>query len=266
MGLSEIIDGYGIWVILLLALAAFIAGFIDSIVGGGGLIQTPFLLITFPQMPLPVLFGTNKIAALAGTSISAFKYAQTIKFDFKLLLVIAACCFTSSFLGARLVSLIDSNTLKPLILVILVAIAVYTFFKKNLGSVQTKHLSLSKQMLYGGLVGLVVGFYDGFFGPGTGSFFVLGFVIILGFEFVKASAYAKVVNCITNISALMVFIREGYYILDLAVLMAIFNILGSFIGSTLALKKGNGFVRTIFLVIVTIMILKYGYDVISVYD
>ncbi len=265
MGLSEIIETYGLWVVILLALASFTAGFIDSVVGGGGLIQTPFLLITFPKMPLPVLFGTNKIAALAGTSISAFRYAQKIKFDFRLLFVIAACCFTSSFLGARLVSLIDSNTLKPVILVILISIAIYTFLKKNLGSVQTKELTLGRQMLYGGLVGLVVGFYDGFFGPGTGSFFVLGFVIILGFEFVKASAYAKVVNCITNISALIVFIREGYYILDLAVLMAIFNIIGSYIGSAMALKKGNGFVRVIFLVIVSIMILKYGYDVVSVY-
>lgn len=263
MGLSEIIDHYGLWIIFLLAVAAFTAGFIDSVVGGGGLIQTPFLLITFPQMPLPVLFGTNKIAALAGTSISAFKYSQKIKFNFRLLFVIAACCFISSFLGARLVSLIDSNTLKPVILVILIAIAIYTFIKKNLGSVQTKELSLSRQMVYGGLVGLVVGFYDGFFGPGTGSFFVLGFVIILGFEFVKASAYAKVVNCITNISALIVFIREGYFILDLAILMAIFNIIGSYIGSAMALKKGNDFVRVIFLVIVSIMILKYGYDVIS---
>jgi uncharacterized membrane protein YfcA len=265
MGLSEIMEVYGIWVIILLALASFTAGFIDSVVGGGGLIQTPFLLITFPEMPLPVLFGTNKIAALAGTSISAFRYAQKIKFDFRLLFVIAACCFTSSFLGARLVSLIDSNTLKPVILVILIAIAIYTFLKKNLGSVQTKELSLGKQMLYGSLVGIVVGFYDGFFGPGTGSFFVLGFVIILGFEFVKASAYAKVVNCITNISALTVFIREGYYIIDLAILMAVFNIIGSYIGSALALKKGNGFVRVIFLVIVSIMILKYGYDVVSAY-
>ncbi len=265
MQLQQIITDYGIWTIILLSVTAFAAGFIDSVVGGGGLIQTPFLLITFPKMPLPVLFGTNKIAALAGTSISAFKYAQKIKFDFKLLIVIAACCFISSFLGARLVSHIDSNTLKPVILVILIAIAIYTFFKKNLGSVQSKELTLSKQMLYGALIGFVVGFYDGFFGPGTGSFFVLGFVIILGFEFVKASAYAKVVNCITNISALIVFIREGYYILDLAILMAAFNIIGSFIGSALALKKGNGFVRVIFLVIVTIMILKYGYDVLSVY-
>lgn len=262
---QQLLTEYGLWTLLLLSLTAFTAGLIDSVVGGGGLIQTPFLLITFPRMPLPVLFGTNKIAALAGTSISAFKYAQKIKFDFRLLVVIAACCFIASFLGARLVSHIDSNILKPVILVILIAIAVYTFLKKNLGFVQSKALTLAKQMTYGAMIGFVVGFYDGFFGPGTGSFFVLGFVIILGFEFIKASAYAKVVNCITNISALIVFIREGYYVLDLAILMAVFNIIGSFIGSALALKKGNGFVRVIFLVIVTIMILKYGYDVLSVY-
>jgi uncharacterized membrane protein YfcA len=265
MSILSIYTDYGLITVFLLALSAFTAGFIDAVVGGGGLIQTPFLLITFPKMPLPVLFGTNKIAALAGTSIAAFKYAKKITFNYKILFVIALSCFISSFLGAKIVSHIDSNILKPVILVILIAIAIYTFFKKNLGAHQTKELSLNKQMLYGSAIGLIVGFYDGFFGPGTGSFFVLGFVIILGFEFVKASAYAKIVNCITNISALNVFIKQGHYILQLAILLAVFNIIGSFIGSHIALKKGNGFVRIIFLVIVSVMILKYGYDVLSIY-
>lgn len=265
MQFSDIINDYGIWTLILLSVSAFIAGFIDAVVGGGGLIQTPFLLITFPKMPLPVLFGTNKIAALAGTSIAAFKYAKKVTFDFRLLFVIAASCFVSSFFGAKLVSHIDSNILKPIILIILIAIAIYTFLKKNLGAIETKQLSINKQLLYGACIGLIVGFYDGFFGPGTGSFFVLGFVVILGFEFVKASAYSKIVNCITNISALIVFIKQGHYILHLAILLAVFNIIGSLIGSSLALKKGNGFVRIIFLVIVSVMILKYGYDVVSAY-
>jgi uncharacterized membrane protein YfcA len=265
MSILSIYTDYGLITVFLLALSAFTAGFIDAVVGGGGLIQTPFLLITFPKMPLPVLFGTNKIAALAGTSIAAFKYAKKITFNYKLLFVIALSCFISSFLGAKIVSHIDSNILKPVILIILIAIAIYTFFKKNLGAHQTKELSLNKQMLYGSAIGLIVGFYDGFFGPGTGSFFVLGFVIILGFEFVKASAYAKIVNCITNISALIVFIKQGHYILQLAILLALFNIIGSIIGSHMALKKGNGFVRVIFLVIVSVMILKYGFDVLSIY-
>jgi uncharacterized membrane protein YfcA len=265
MDITSLYNEYGIATIILLALSAFTAGFIDAVVGGGGLIQTPFLLITFPKMPLPVLFGTNKIAALAGTSIAAYKYAKKITFDYKLLFVIALSCFISSYLGAQIINHIDSNLLKPLILVILIVFAIYTFIKKDLGAIETKELPLNKQMVYGAFIGLMVGFYDGFFGPGTGSFFVLGFVVILGFEFVKASAYAKIVNCVTNISALIVFIKEGHYILHLAILLAVFNIMGSFIGSHLALKKGNGFVRIIFLMIVSVMILKYGYDVLKVY-
>ena len=261
----NILSNYNTFLLLGLALTAFISGFIDAVVGGGGLIQIPYLLITFPKMPLPIMFGTNKIAALAGTSIAAFKYAKKITFNYKLLFVIALSCFISSYLGAKIVSHIDSTLLKPLILVILIVIAIYTFLKKNLGLVESKNLPINKQMLYGSGIGLVVGFYDGFFGPGTGSFFVLGFVVILGFEFIKASAYSKIVNCVTNISALTVFIKQGNYILPLAILLAVFNITGSFIGSSLALKIGNGFVRFFFLIIVSIMILKYGYDIVSVY-
>ena len=262
MDIIELYSEFGLFTILFLSLSAFIAGFIDAVVGGGGLIQTPALLITFPKMPLPALFGTNKIAALAGTSIAAIKYSKKIVFNYRLLLIIALSCFVSSFLGAKIVSLIDPSILKPLILIILIIIAVYTFLKKNLGATETKDLPIQKQMLYGSLIGLVVGFYDGFFGPGTGSFFVLGFVVILGFDFIKASAYSKIVNCVTNLSALIVFIKQGNYLLSIAIILAICNIIGSFIGSHLALKKGNGFVRIIFLVIVSIMILKYGYDVI----
>jgi len=116
-------------------------------------------------------------------------------------------------------------------------------------------------MIFGAAIGLIIGFYDGFFGPGTGSFFVLAFVVILGFEFVQASAYAKIVNCMTNISALIVFIRQGNYIIGIAILMAVFNIAGSVIGSKMAIKRGNGFIRVFFLIIVTIMIIRYGYDV-----
>jgi hypothetical protein len=116
-------------------------------------------------------------------------------------------------------------------------------------------------LVYGSLIGLIIGFYDGFFGPGTGSFFVLGFVVVLGFDFLHASAYAKVLNCMTNISALIVFIRQGNYLLELAILMAICNITGSLIGTKIALKKGNTFIRTLFLLIVSLMILRYAYDV-----
>jgi len=261
MELAEIIATYGVFTLSLLAITAFVAGFIDAVVGGGGLIQLPFLLINFPKIPLPVIFGTNKIAALCGTSVSAVRYSRQIKFNYKLLLVVSAFCFISSFAGAQVVNLIDPAVLKPLVLIILVVVFIYTVIKKNLGANQSKNLSVGRQMFYGSLIGIAVGFYDGFFGPGTGSFFVLGFVVILGFEFMQASAYAKVVNCITNISALIVFVKDGNYILGLALGMALFNMIGSYLGSIMALKKGNGFIRLIFLVIVSIMILKYGYDI-----
>ncbi|MFY8019757.1 MAG: sulfite exporter TauE/SafE family protein [Bacteroidia bacterium] len=252
---------YSLLSLLLLALFAFIAGFIDAVVGGGGLIQLPALLIQFPQTNLPTLFGTNKIAALSGTIIAAIQYAKKVKFNLALLLIISLCAYLASGAGAKIVSLLDVKMLKPIILVILIVIAIYTIFKKDLGSIQLKQISLKKQMIYGSLIGVVVGFYDGFFGPGTGSFLVLGFVLFLGMDFMHASAYAKIVNCITNLSALVVFINQGNYLLNIAVLMGVSNILGSYLGSRMAIKKGNAFIRNIFIFIVMLMIIRYAYDV-----
>ncbi len=262
MDFSNLFTDYGVITILSLISLSFVGGLIDAVVGGGGLIQIPALLIAFPQTPLPTIFGTNKISALAGTSISAVQYAKRIQVNYKLLLAISICAGLSSFIGAKIVSYINVNTLKPFILIVLIVIAIYTFLKKDLGAVQTKKLSFEKQLIYGSLIGIVVGFYDGFFGPGTGSFFVLGFVLIIGFEFVQASAYAKIINCMTNISALIVFIKQGNYLLEIAIIMSLCNMMGNFIGTRIALKKGNAFVRTIFLVIVTLMILRYSYDII----
>ena len=261
MDVLNIFSDYGMTTILALIVFSFFAGFFDSIVGGGGLISIPGLLISLPNTPLPTIFGTNKIAAVAGTSTSAIQYSQRIKFNFFLLVVISTFAGLAAFLGAKTVSYIHVNTLKPIILVVLIGIAIYTFFKKDLGLVQTKSLSIKKQFLYGSIIGLVIGFYDGFFGPGSGSFFVLGFILILGFEFIEASAYAKVINAFTQFSALLVFIKQGNYLLEIALLMAVCNISGNIVGTRLAIKKGNGFIRTIFLVIVSIMIVRYAYDI-----
>ena len=252
---------YTIISLVILAVLAFVAGFIDAVVGGGGLIQLPALLIQFPQTNLPTLFGTNKIAALSGTIIAAFQYAKKVKFNLALLLIISLFAYLASGAGAKIVSLLDVQMLKPIILVILIAIAIYTIFKKDLGAIQLKQISLKKQMIYGSFIGIIVGFYDGFFGPGTGSFLVLGFVLFLGMDFMHASAYAKIVNCITNLSALVVFINQGNYLLNIAVLMGVSNILGSYLGSHMAIKKGNAFIRNIFIFIVMLMIIRYGYDV-----
>lgn len=261
MCLLNLLTDYSFATIFILAFCALAAGFIDAVVGGGGLIQVPATLIQFPTTPLATIFGTNKIASLCGTSVAAYQYSKKIKFDYYILFVVALAAFIASFTGAKIVSVINPNTLKPIILFILITIAIYTFLKKDLGKEQTKNLPIQKKLMYGSAIGLAVGFYDGFFGPGTGSFFVLGFVVVLGFDFLHASAYAKIVNCVTNISALTVFIKQGNFILPIAILMAVCNVTGNFIGSKMALKKGNQFVRSIFLFIVIIMIIRYGYDV-----
>jgi len=256
----EAIQTFGTAPLLFLIIAAFVAGFIDAIVGGGGLIQLPALLIQLPQTSVPVILGTNKIAALTGTSLAAQRYARRIRFDYRLLATIGLFAFIFARLGALSLHYFNPELLKPLIFIVLLVIAIYTYFKKELGHSVSKTLSLQKQLLYGSVLAAVVGFYDGFIGPGTGSFLVLGFVILLGFEFLQASAYAKMINVITNFSALFVFIQQGNYLLELAILLAVSNGTGSILGSITALKRGNGFVRQIFLLLVLLMLFRYGYD------
>jgi len=261
MNFMALFADYTLFNMVVLAAMAFIAGFIDSVVGGGGLVQIPALLINLPNSPLPTIFGTNKIAALSGTSVAAWQYSRKVKYHYPLLIIISLFAFAASRFGAKMLYYIDAATLKPVILIILILIAIFTFTRKSLGVRQTQVVSFTKKIIYGSLMAVAVGIYDGFFGPGTGSFFVLGFVSLLGFDFLTASAYTKVVNCVTNISALVVFLMQGNYILELAILMAVCNVGGSLWGSRLALKKGNEFIRVFFLMMVSVMILKYGYDV-----
>lgn len=265
MAFFEQLAEYPNYTILIFAIVYFVAGLIDAVVGGGGLLTVPMLLINLPHQPLATLFGTNKIAAISGGTVAAFQYSRRITFNYKLLFSIIVVAVISSFCGAKIVSQIDSKQLKPFMLLIIIAIAIYTFIKKDFGAIATKDLKLSRQLIYGCIIGFFVGFYDGFFGPGTGSFFVLGFIVLLGFDFLHASAYAKVVNCFTNFGALIVFISQGNYILPLAILMAICNILGNYMGTKMAFKNGNSFIRKFFLIVLSLMILRFGYDVYLIY-
>lgn len=247
--------------VVALAAFAFVAGFIDAAAGGGGLVQLPALLINLPGQTIPTIFGTNKMASFAGTCVAIHQYSKKIKYNFRLLAVVAFFAFVASRLGAQSVFLINVDKLKPLILVLLIAVATYVFFNKNLGKIKGKDVPLSKQMLLGSLIGFAVGFYDGFFGPGAGSFLVLGFVLVLGFEFVAASAYSKVINGVTNISAIIVFASKGNFLLEIAIPMAICNAAGSIVGSRMTLHRGNSFVRVVLLVVVSLMIARYAYEV-----
>lgn len=249
--------------LIILALFALFAGFVDAVVGGGGLIQLPALLIQFPQTPIATLFGTNKIAAFSGTITSAWQYSKRIKFNFTLLITIGIFAGIFSFFGAKMVSYVNVEWFKPIILFILIGILIYSIIKKDLGKVSSHNVSLKKQLIYGGIMASLLGFYDGFFGPGTGSFFVLGFVVLLGFDFLHASAYAKVVNSITNISALLVFLLQGNFLLSIAIIMAISNIIGNIMGTKMAFKKGNSFIRLIFILVVSLLIIRYAYDILK---
>ncbi|MFD3001132.1 sulfite exporter TauE/SafE family protein [Pontibacter toksunensis] len=244
--------------VIYLCLFAFMAGFIDSVVGGGGLIQLPALFIFLPGVPVPTIFGTGKLASIAGTTSAMVRYVRSVKINYLAILPAAIAAFVFSFLGARALSHLDASLLKPLILLLLVA--VYTLIKKDFGALHAPKLTLAKEKLYGLVMGMVIGFYDGFFGPGTGSFLIFIFIGIFGFNFLAASAAAKVVNVATNLSALLYFGYKGYILYEVAIPMAVSSVIGSQLGTRTALTRGTAFVRVLFLVVVTGIILKFGYD------
>lgn len=248
--------------LLLLCLVAFVAGFIDAIVGGGGLLQTPATLLILPHFPVVTILGTVKIPSLAGTTVAAYKYSKQVKFNFKVLIACVISAFSTSLLGAYCVSMINNEVIKPVILVVLIGVALYTYFNKQFGIHQHKEHSVKKQVLLAALFGSIIGFYDGLIGPGTGSFLILLFIAVLGFDFMGASAHAKIVNMATNLAAIIYFTSTGHVLYQYAIPMAIFNIIGSFFGARLALLKGNKFIRIFFLVIVFATILRFAWDVV----
>ncbi|GAB3164439.1 sulfite exporter TauE/SafE family protein [Telluribacter humicola] len=246
--------------LLLLCLASFGAGFIDSIVGGGGLLQTPAMLIILPQYPVATILGTTKIPSLSGTTLAAFRYASKVKINWKVLLPVIGIAFLGALLGAYCITLISSQFIKPVILVILVLVAIYTYSKKDFGLHQEKSYSTLKQILIGLVFGLTIGFYDGLIGPGTGAFLMLAFVSLIGNDFLHSTTNAKFVNVATNVAAIIYFSQSGHILYQYAIPMAIFNVGGSFLGTRLTLLKGNKFIRTFFLVVVFGTIVRFAYD------
>lgn len=247
--------------LIILCFFAFLAGFIDSIVGGGGLIQTPALLITMPQIAVPMLMGTAKISSIAGSTMSSIQYARQVTFQKRTLFMTIVAAIIGAFLGARLINYLQPNVVKPSIFFLLIIVFVYMFLKKDFGQSQKAQIAESKSVLYSSLFGFVVGVYDGFLGPGTGSFLILFFVSTIGFDFLLASAHAKVVNLATNVGAVIYFIASHNVLWAVALPMAVCNLTGSYIGSRLAMLKGNRFIRLFFLGVIFLMILRYGYDI-----
>lgn len=245
---------------VILAAAAFLAGMIDAVVGGGGLIQIPALFSALPNTAPATLLGTSKFAGIWGTGAAAVGFAKRVKLQWSTAVPAASAAFALSFVGAYTVTHIPPDFIRKLLPFILLAVATYTYTKKDFGSVHAPLHVGSREKVFAILVGGGIGFYDGFFGPGTGSFLVFLFVRFFGFDFLGASAVSKVVNVACNLSALLWFGYSGHLLWQLGVVMAICNVLGSLIGIRLALKHGTGFVRKLFLLVVSGLILKTGYD------
>jgi uncharacterized membrane protein YfcA len=244
----------------LIVIAALFAGLIDSIVGGGGLILIPALFSAYPDALPATLFGTNKSASICGTSVAALQYGRRVQLPWARLLPATTAAFIGSLAGAWLVTVTDPTLLRKGLPFVLFVLFVYTLTRKDLGSHHAPSHPPGRETVIAASIGLAIGWYDGFFGPGTGSFLVFFFVRFLGYDFLHASAAAKLLNVATNLSALIIFISKGHIWWQLGLLMAVANVAGSVIGSRLALKHGAGFVRIVFIIVVGGLILKTAYD------
>jgi len=243
---------------LFLLAASFFAGFIDSIAGGGGLIQLPALLIGLPKSGTAEVLGTNKLSSIFGTSTAAALYRKQIKPDPKVLLAMGLPALLGSAGGAMLASKIPTSSMRPMVLVLLIVVAVYTWFKPDLGKFENLRHLPRRRVQIAALAGVIIGFYDGIFGPGTGSFLMLILVASLGYAFITASAMAKVVNVATNVGAIMVFGINGAVIWQIGIIMGVANISGAIIGARLAIKGGSTLVRKVFLLVTVALIVKVG--------
>lgn len=240
----------------LLCFFSLLAGFVDAAVGGGGLIQLPAALILLPGAAVPAVLGTNKFASFFGTSFAVQRFARHVAFDWSIIFPAASAAFVCAFFGSRTVTLLNPDFLRPVVLVLLVIVAAYVFFVKDLGLIHAPKHGPRKARFLGVTIGAVLGFYDGFFGPGTGSFLIFAFVGLLGFDFLSASASAKAINWSTNIASLIYFTATGHVLYRIGIAMAACNIIGAIIGARLAIAKGSRFVRIFFLVVVCGLIAK----------
>lgn len=245
--------------LLLLVLAAFAAGWIDAVVGGGGMLQLPALLLLPGVTPVQAL-ATNKLASVFGTATSSISFYRSVRPSLRTVIPMAAIALVAAVGGASLAALLPASVFKPIILVALVVVALITIFKPSLGAVTKLKYHGAKHVVLAGVAGASIGFYDGLIGPGTGTFLIITLVGVLGYDFLMASAQAKIVNFATNVGALLLFIPLGAVIWPLGLIMGVANVAGSWLGSRMAIKRGAKFVRVLFLIIVAALIVKLGFE------
>jgi uncharacterized membrane protein YfcA len=240
--------------------AAFSAGFVDAIVGGGGLIQLPALLAGYPGVAPPVLLGTNKLGSICGTTGAVMRYMRVVRIPWRILLPGAAVAFLAALAGASSVSAVSPALFRPLVPIMLTVVLIYALWHKDLGA-RHAPIVFSRCRGYVALAAISgIGFYDGFFGPGTGSFLMLLFIRLYGFDFLHASAGARTINLATNAGALLFFGIHGEVQWGLGVALGACNATGGVLGVHTAVKHGSKFVRVVFIAIVITLIAKTGAD------
>ena len=245
--------------IIFLFITGFVASFIDSVVGGGGLIALPALLMT--GLPITHVLGTNKLAAAMGSITSMLTFIRSGKVKLSLVKWLFPLSFIGAMAGAYIVRYVPSEFMKPLVVILLVLVACYTLFKKDWGDISTYGGLSKKTGFISGVVALSIGFYDGFFGPGTGSFLIFAFLLI-GFDFVAASGNAKVLNFASNIAAMFIFLYLGYVHVAYSLIMGLGMILGAVAGTKVAIQKGAAYVRPLFLTMTVVLVGKQIWDLI----
>ena len=245
---------------IFLAIASGFAGFVDAMAGGGGLIQLPALIVGLPNKELPLILGTNKVPSIFGTAAAARNYFKNIKPDIPLTLSMMGPAFIGSMGGASLAAAVPKDFFKPFIVFLLIAVAIYTWVKPELGMSENLKYAHKKRLVIVALIGLLIGFYDGIFGPGTGTFLVFFLVSGIGYAFLKASGTAKLVNISTNAGAILSFQLTGHIWWQLGLLLAVANVTGAIIGSRLAIKGGSPLVRKVFLAVTFLLITRVAWD------
>jgi uncharacterized membrane protein YfcA len=246
--------------LLLVVVAGFGAGWVDAVVGGGGLIQLPVMLMVPGITPVQAL-ATNKMGSIFGTATSAVTYYRRVGPDLKTAIPMALVALGGSFGGAVLAAHLPQSVFKPIIVLALIAVALFTAFRPNVGELTALRHSGHRHYVLAGVIGGAIGFYDGLIGPGTGSFLVIALVTLMGYAFLEASAKAKIVNMATNAGALLFFLPHGSLLWGVGLVLGLANMAGGYLGARTAVRQGSRFIRVVFLVVVAVLILKLGYDV-----
>jgi uncharacterized membrane protein YfcA len=257
------VDDPTLTVALLLILAALTAGFVDAVVGGGGLILLPALLLGLPGAAPVQLLATNKLASLCGTTVSSVTYYRRVRPDPRTFLPLMALAFVGSASGALVAFLIPRSAFDPILLVVLIVVGGYVVARPDLGGDTLLRFRGHRHTVAAMVTGLAVGFYDGALGPGTGSFFVFVLVGLLGYDFLEASAKARLANWATNLAALCVFVPQGQVLWKIGLMIGAANLVGSYVGARTAVARGSGFVRLFFLVVVAAFVIRIGSDVLG---